>query len=152
MAARLLILNGPNLDTLGVREPEIYGRETLDEIEARCRARAEALGADVEFRQSNHEGALIDWIRDARGTRDAIVINPAAYGHTSIALRDALTACGLPVVELHLSNPLAREPFRRRSYVSAVAAGVICGFGGHGYELAVEAAAGLAGGAADGGP
>lgn len=152
MAARLLILNGPNLDTLGVREPEIYGRETLDEIEARCRARAEALGADVEFRQSNHEGALIDWIRDARGVRDAIVINPAGYGHTSIALRDALAACGLPVVELHLSNPLAREPFRRRSYVSAVAAGVICGFGGHGYELAVEAAAGLAGKAADGAP
>lgn len=152
MAARLLILNGPNLDTLGVREPEIYGRETLDEIEARCRARAEALGADIEFRQSNHEGALIDWIRDARGARDAIVINPAAYGHTSIALRDALRACGLPVVELHLSNPLAREPFRRRSYVSAVAAGVICGFGGHGYELAVEAAVGLAGKAAGGAP
>lgn len=152
MAARLLILNGPNLDTLGVREPEIYGRETLDGIEARCRARAEALGADVEFRQSNHEGTLIDWIRDARGVRDAIVINPAAYGHTSVALRDALAACGLPVVELHLSNPLAREPFRRRSYVSAVAAGVICGFGGHGYELAVEAAAGLAGEAADGTP
>lgn len=152
MAARLLILNGPNLDTLGVREPEIYGRETLDEIEARCRARAAALGAAVEFRQSNHEGALIDWIRDARGARDAIVINPAAYGHTSIALRDALKACGLPVVELHLSNPAAREPFRRRSYVSAVAAGVICGFGGHGYELAVEAAVGLAGAAAGGAP
>lgn len=152
MAARLLILNGPNLDTLGVREPEIYGRETLDEIEARCRARAAALGAAVEFRQSNHEGALIDWIRDARGARDAIVINPAAYGHTSIALRDALKACGLPVVELHLSNPAAREPFRRRSYVSAVAAGVICGFGGHGYELAVEAAVGLAGKAAGGAP
>ena len=152
MAARLLILNGPNLDTLGVREPEIYGRETLDEIEARCRARAAALGAAVEFRQSNHEGALIDWIRDARGARDAIVINPAAYGHTSIALRDALRACGLPVVELHLSNPAAREPFRRRPYVSAVAAGVICGFGGHGYELAVEAAVGLAGKAAGGAP
>ncbi len=151
MTARILVLNGPNLNLLGTREPDIYGRRTLAEIEAACRAKADALGATLDFRQTNHEGVLVDWIQGADGAHDAIVINPAAYTHTSIALRDALKACGIPAIELHLSNLAAREPFRRHSHVSPVAAGLICGFGSLGYELAIEAATRLACSAADGG-
>lgn len=134
---------------LGVREPAVYGRDTLADIERRCLAKAAALEIEADFRQSNHEGELIEWIHAARDGHDAIVINPAAYGHTSIALMDALIACELPVVELHISNPLRREPFRHDSYVSKVATGIICGFGSHGYELAIEAAAALAAARAD---
>ena len=144
MASRILVLNGPNLNMLGVREPDIYGRRTLRDIEALCHATAAPLDAVVAFRQSNHEGELLDWIHAARDSQDAIVINPAGYGHTSIALLDALKACALPVIELHLSNPLAREPFRRHSYVSQVADGLICGFGSDGYAMAIEAAVRLA--------
>ena len=146
MAPRVLVLNGPNLNMLGTRQPEIYGRETLAEIETLCRDRGGALGAEIDFRQSNHEGELIDWIHRARDTQDAIVINPAGLTHTSLSLMDALIASELPVIELHLSNPHRREAFRHDSYVSKIAAGVICGFGGHGYELAVEAAIRLASG------
>ena len=144
MAPRVLVLNGPNLNMLGTRQPEIYGRETLSEIEALCREKARALGAEIAFRQSNHEGVLIDWIHEARETHDAIVINPAGLTHTSLSLMDALIACELPVIELHLSNPHRREAFRHDSYVSKVAAGVICGLGSHGYTLAIEAAVRLA--------
>ena len=143
MAPRVLVLNGPNLNMLGTRQPEIYGRETLAEIEALCRETARGLGAEMTFRQSNHEGVLIDWIHEARETQDAIVINPAGLTHTSLSLMDALIACELPVIELHLSNPHRREAFRHDSYVSKVAAGVICGLGSHGYTLAIEAAVGL---------
>lgn len=139
----VLVLNGPNLNLLGSREPEIYGRETLDDIEAACRKRAKALGLALDFRQSNAEAELIDWIQAARGKAAGIVINAAAYTHSSIAILDALAACGLPVVEVHLSNIFRREPFRHHSYVSRAASGVICGFGGHGYGLAVEAIARL---------
>ena len=144
MAPRVLVLNGPNLNMLGTRQPEIYGRETLAEIAELCRDKARELGAEIDFRQSNHEGELIDWIHQARETRDVVVINPAGLTHTSLSLMDALIACELPVIELHLSNPHRREPFRHDSYVSRVAAGVICGFGSHGYTLAVEAAVRLA--------
>ena len=140
MAPRVLVLNGPNLNMLGTRQPEIYGRETLAEIEALCRGKARELGAEMTFRQSNHEGVLIDWIHEARETQDAIVINPAGLTHTSLSLMDALISCELPVIELHLSNPHRRESFRHDSYVSNVAAGVICGLGSHGYTLAIEAA------------
>ena len=134
----IYVLNGPNLNLLGTREPEIYGRETLGDIEALCLKAAE--GAAVVFRQSNHEGDLIDWIHEARADADALVINPAGYGHTSVALLDALKTLTIPVIECHLSNPAARERFRHRSYVSPVAAGVISGFGPYSYELAVQAA------------
>ena len=144
MAPRVLVLNGPNLNMLGTRQPEIYGRETLAEIAELCRDKGRELGAEIDFRQSNHEGELIDWIHQARETRDVVVINPAGLTHTSLSLMDALIACELPVIELHLSNPHRREPFRHDSYVSRVAAGVICGFGSHGYTLAVEAAVRLA--------
>lgn len=132
------VLNGPNLNLLGVREPHIYGRDTLADIEARCVAAAN--GAAVTFRQTNHEGVLVDWIQEARESADALIINPAAYGHTSVALHDALKTLAIPVIELHLSNPAAREAFRHHSYVSSAATGVIAGFGAHGYELAVQAA------------
>lgn len=132
------VLNGPNLNLLGVREPEIYGRDTLADIEQRC---AKAAGeARIVFRQSNHEGVLVDWIQEAREGADALIINPAAYSHTSVALHDALKTLSIPVIELHLSNPAAREAFRHHSYVSSAATGVIAGFGAHGYELAVQAA------------
>jgi 3-dehydroquinate dehydratase-2 len=131
------------LNLLGTREPEVYGHTTLAEIEATCQARAGELGLELDCRQSNHEGNLLDWIQEARGKHDAIVLNPGAYSHTSIAIPDALKAVGLPVVELHLSNIHKREPFRHKSYVSAVAEGVICGFGPQGYLLALEAVAQL---------
>lgn len=138
----LYVLNGPNLNLLGVREPHIYGRETLADIQAICEAAAE--GATVVFRQSNREGELIDWVQEARTNASALVINPAGYGHTSVSLLDALKALTIPVVECHLSNPAAREEFRRHSYVSLAATGVIAGFGAQSYELAVKAALRLA--------
>ena len=141
MRPTILVLNGPNLNMLGVREPAIYGRETLGDIEAACRERAAGLGVALEFRQSNHEGELIEWIHEARGSADAIVINPAAFTHTSVALLDALKLCELPVIEVHLSNVAQREPFRHHSYVSLAAMGVIAGLGGFGYELALIALA-----------
>ena len=134
----LYVLNGPNLNLLGVREPDIYGRETLDDVRALCERAAD--GATVVFRQTNHEGELIDWVQEAREKASALVINPAGYGHTSVALLDALKTLGIPVVECHLSNPAARERFRHRSYVSPVAAGVVSGFGPFSYELAAKAA------------
>jgi 3-dehydroquinate dehydratase-2 len=142
-APSVLILNGPNLNLLGTREPEIYGRTTLAEIESRCREHADRLGLAVECRQSNSEGELVDWIQGAREAHAAIVINPAAYSHTSIALLDALRAVGLPVVEVHLSNIHKRETFRQHSYVSRAAEGVICGFGAEGYAMALDALARL---------
>lgn len=144
MSVRVLVLNGPNLNMLGTREPEIYGRETLADIEAICRKRAQALGLDVEFRQSNAEGELVDWIQRARGQFDVLLVNAGAYTHTSVALLDALLACGLPVVEVHLSNIHRREEFRQHSYVARAARGIIAGFGSHGYELALDAAARIA--------
>lgn len=144
MPKPIYVLNGPNLNMLGTREPEIYGRQTLEDIRGLCEARAKALGHEVVFRQSNHEGELITWVQEAREKACAIVINPAGYGHTSIALLDALKAADVPVVECHLSNPAARESFRRETYVSLAAAGIVSGFGGKSYELAVEAAASLA--------
>ncbi len=141
----ILVLNGPNLNLFGTREPEIYGTTSFAKIEAMCRARAEELGFLLDWRHSNHEGALIDWIQESNGTAQGIVINPAAYGHTSIALYDALKAVGLPLVEVHMSNIYKREEFRHRSFVSPVADGVICGLGPHGYVAAVEAVARLIG-------
>jgi 3-dehydroquinate dehydratase-2 len=143
MPKPIYVLNGPNLNLLGKREPEIYGRDTLDDVRRRSEARAKALGFAIEFRQTNHEGELIDWIQEAREKASAIVLNPAGFGHTSVALLDALKAAELPVVECHLSNPAARESFRHHSYVSLAAAGLVSGFGAASYELAVEAAAGL---------
>jgi 3-dehydroquinate dehydratase-2 len=145
MAARLLVLNGPNLNLLGVREPHIYGTTTLAEIEAGCRAFAEAAGVSIAFHQSNHEGALIDLVQAARGSADAIVINPAAFSFTSIALRDALAAFDGPVVEVHISNIHARDELHRHSIVSSVARCVICGAGPYGYILAMQAAAHMLG-------
>jgi 3-dehydroquinate dehydratase-2 len=139
----ILVLNGPNLNLLGLREPEIYGRETLSDIEDACLERAAELGLALDFRQSNHEGQLVDWIHEARQIADGIILNAGAYSHTSIALLDALNAAELPVVEVHLSNIYRREPFRHHSYISRAASGVICGFGGQGYELALMAMARL---------
>lgn len=137
----ILVLNGPNLNLLGTRQPEVYGATTLAEIEAACHAEAGALGIGLAFEQSNHEGAMVEAIHAARGVHDGIVLNAGAYTHTSIALMDALAAVELPAVELHLSNVFAREDFRHRSYISKVAMGVICGFGPAGYPLAIRALA-----------
>jgi len=145
MAKPIHVLSGPNLNLLGVREPEIYGRDTLADIQARCEARAKAHGLSLVFRQSNHEGQLIDWVQEARTDACALVINPAGYGHTSVALLDALKTLAIPVIECHLSNPAARESFRRETFVSLAATGVVSGFGAASYDLAVEAAAGLIG-------
>lgn len=142
-APTVLLLNGPNLNLLGTREPTIYGSITLNEIEARCRKQGKALGLTVDCRQSNAEGELVTWVQEARTGCGGIVINPGAYSHTSIALLDALQAVGLPVVEVHLSNIHRREPFRHHSYVSKAATGVICGLGPLGYELALAALARL---------
>ena len=144
----IYILNGPNLNLLGEREPEIYGRETLADIEAaaaRHLANRTIAGrpADVIFRQSNHEGALVDWVQEANREGAGLIVNAAAYTHTSIALHDALSAAAIPKIELHLSNIHAREPFRRHSYVALASDGVICGFGAAGYALALDAMAGL---------
>jgi 3-dehydroquinate dehydratase-2 len=139
----IFVLNGPNLNLLGQREPDIYGLATLKEIEIMCRDRAADLGYDIDFRQSNDEGKLVDWIQEARTAAKGIVINPAALGHYSIAIRDAIAACDVPVVEVHLSNIWAREEFRRTSVISAVVVGVISGLGTWGYVGAVEALAGI---------
>ena len=139
MAKRVLVLNGPNLNMLGQRQPEIYGRTTLAGIDAEVEAAAGELGMEAVCRQSNLEGELVTWIQEARGAFDAIVINAAAYTHTSVALLDALTLFEGPVVEVHLSNIHRREPFRRHSYVSGAALGVIAGFGPVGYRLALLA-------------
>ncbi len=141
MTASIMILNGPNLNLLGTREPDIYGAETLADIEAKLHARADALGLNIDFRQSNIEGELVTWIQDARTSAAGIVINAAAYTHTSIAIMDALKACGLPIIEVHMSNIHQRESFRHKSYVARVADGMICGLGGFGYELALQAVA-----------
>jgi 3-dehydroquinate dehydratase-2 len=139
----IFVLNGPNLNLLGTREPEIYGRSTLADIEKACAARAAALGLAIAFRQSNIEGQLVDWLHEARDKASAVVLNAGAYTHTSIALHDAIKAIGVPVIETHLSNPATREPFRHISHISTAAAGVIAGFGAQSYVLAIEAAAGL---------
>jgi 3-dehydroquinate dehydratase II len=139
----ILVLNGPNLNLLGLREPEIYGHDTLSDIEEACLEAAAGLYLTVDFRQSNHEGQLVDWIHEARQTADGIVVNAGAFSHTSIAILDALNAAALPVIEVHLSNIYRREEFRHNSYVSRAARGVICGLGGHGYELALAALARL---------
>jgi 3-dehydroquinate dehydratase II len=144
MSKPIYVLSGPNLNLLGVREPDIYGRATLDEIRQLCEARAAARGREIVFRQSNHEGELIDWVQEARTAAGALVINAAGYGHTSVALHDALKTLAIPVIDCHLSNPAAREAFRHASYVSIAATGVVSGFGPMSYELAVEAACGLA--------
>lgn len=138
MTYNILILNGPNLNMLGLREPEIYGRQTLDDIRALCESHAESHGLAVDFRQSNHEGELIDWIQQALKAHAGIILNPGGYTHTSVAIMDALRAVDLPAIELHLSNIHRREPFRRRSYVAQAVRGSICGFGAHGYLLALD--------------
>lgn len=142
-APRVLVLHGPNLNLLGTREPAIYGHATLEDIHAELSELAKARGAELEFFQSNHEGALIDRIQEAPTWADAILINPGGLTHTSVVLRDALAASGLPVVEVHLSNVFAREPFRQHSYVSPIARGVIAGFGPASYRLGLEALLGL---------
>lgn len=136
----ILFLNGPNLNLLGQREPGVYGATTLAEIETRVRQRGNALGAKIEFRQSNLEGELVTWIQQAKGHFEVIVINAAAYTHTSIALRDAIAGVGIPTIEIHLSNVHAREKFRHKSLIAPVCCGQITGFGPFSYELAVEAA------------
>lgn len=145
MQHAILILNGPNLNLLGTRQPEVYGPTTLNDIEAICAAKAISLGVTVAFVQSNHEGVLIDRLHAARGVFDGIILNAGAYTHTSIALMDAVSSIMLPVVELHLSNIDAREAFRHQSYIAPVAIGQICGFGAAGYPLAMEALTGYLG-------
>ena len=135
---KLAVLNGPNLNLLGTREPEIYGTTTLADIESRLRAVAGELGVDLSFAQTNHEGALIDAIQGLRGTADGVIINAGAYSHTSLAIRDALSAVAIPYVEVHLSNIFAREPERRHSALAPGATAVLCGFGAYGYELALR--------------
>ena len=141
MAKPIYVLNGPNLNLLGSREPEVYGKETLDDLRKRCERKAKTHGLSVDFRQSNHEGELVAWIQEARTDASGLIVNAGAFTHTSIAMLDALLACTVPIVEVHLSNIFTREPFRHRSYVSKAAKGVICGFGGLGYEFAIEALA-----------
>ena len=140
----IYVLNGPNLNLLGLREPEIYGADTLDDIAGRLEDQARGLGVKVEIRQSNHEGHLIDWLHEASAEgAKAVILNPGGFTHTSVALHDAVKAISVPVIEVHLSNPAARESFRRRSFVAPAAKGTIAGFGALGYELALDAAARL---------
>jgi 3-dehydroquinate dehydratase-2 len=139
-AMKILFLNGPNLNLLGQRQPDIYGRTTLSDIEGKVRERAAGLKAEIEFRQSNVEGELVTWIQQAKGVFDIIVLNAAAYTHTSIALSDAITAAGVPTIEIHLSNIHAREEYRHKSFIAPVCMGQISGFGAHSYILALEAA------------
>lgn len=145
MSDLVYVLNGPNLNLLGTREPQVYGTTTLDEIRSRCERVADGLGLRIDFRQTNHEGVLIDQVQEAGRAANGLVINPAGYGHTSVALLDALKALPIPAVECHLSNPAAREAFRRTSFVSPVVAGVVQGFGPLSYELALRAVAALIG-------
>lgn len=143
MTLPVYVLNGPNLNLLGVREPEIYGRATLADIEKAVTARAKSHGLKIVFRQSNHEGEIVDWIQEARKKASGVIINPSAFSHTSIAIYDAFKALEKPIIEVHLSNPVQRESFRHRDYVSLVAKGSICGFGATSYLLAVDAMAEL---------
>lgn len=140
MSLPIFVLNGPNLNLLGVREPHIYGSTTLADIEANCRALAAELGYDLVFRQTNHEGQLVEWVQEARTAAGALIINPAAYGHTSVALLDALKNVPAPIIECHLSNPAQRESFRHHTYVSLAATGVVAGFGADSYPVAIRAA------------
>ncbi|MEX2586511.1 MAG: type II 3-dehydroquinate dehydratase [Actinomycetota bacterium] len=141
----IFVLNGPNLNLLGSREPDIYGARTLGDLERLCNDRAEALGYDIDFRQTNYEGELVDWLQEARTGAEGVVLNAAAFTHYSIAVRDAVAACERPVIEVHLSNIHAREDFRSHSVISAVCAGVICGMGETGYRVAIDALASLIG-------
>ena len=145
----VFVLNGPNLNLLVVRDPSVYGHDTLGDIEERCAARAGALDLEIDFRQTNHEGQLVDWIQEARESAEGIILNAGALTHTSVAVLDALFAAGLPVIEVHLSNIFRRESFRHHSYVSLAATGVICGLGAKGYELALDAIASLIEGESD---
>jgi 3-dehydroquinate dehydratase-2 len=146
---RVLVLHGPNLNLLGSREESIYGTATLDAIDASLSKLSDELGVELDIRQSNLEGELVNWIQEARSGYQGIIINPAAYTHTSVAIRDALAAVNLPTIEVHLSNIHRREAFRRHSYVSGVADGIICGLGSHGYALAIEAMGRILGTKAD---
>jgi len=141
MTKPIYVLNGPNLNLLGSREPDVYGHETLEDVRARCERKASKLGFAVDFRQSNHEGELVAWIQEAREKAAGVIVNAGALTHSSIAMLDALLASELPCVEVHLSNIFRRESFRHNSYISKGAIGLICGFGPLGYELAVEALA-----------
>ena len=144
MPKTVYVLNGPNLNLLGLREPDIYGHATLADVEKLCRAAAAKHGLSIEFHQSNHEGEIVDWIQPARAEKAAgVVINPAGYGHTSVAILDALATLEAPIIEVHISNIHARESFRRRTFVSKVARGVLCGFGINGYALAIDGLAAL---------
>jgi 3-dehydroquinate dehydratase II len=144
MSKSVYVLNGPNLNLLGTREPEIYGRATLGDVEKLCRATADRHGLAVEFRQSNHEGEIVDWIQEARAKKAAgVVINPAGYGTTSVAILDALLTMEAPVIEVHITNIHARESFRRRTYVSQTARAMVCGFGVQGYALAITGLAAM---------
>jgi 3-dehydroquinate dehydratase-2 len=141
MAKPIYVLNGPNLNMLGLREPAIYGTDSLDDVRRKAEVRAKAVGLTIDFRQSNIEGELVTWVQEARNKAAGIIINAGAYSHSSIALLDALQAAELPVIEVHLSNIFRREPYRQHSYISLGAKGVICGLGAKGYELALEAMA-----------
>ncbi len=139
MAKKILILNGPNLNMLGTREPEIYGRETLADIQKLCEKKAKTLGLSCDFRQSNSESEMVGWIQESKKTASGIIINAGAYTHTSVAIRDALLIAGLPIIEVHISNIFKREDFRHHSFISDIAQGMICGLGSQGYVLALEA-------------
>ena len=152
MPKKILVLNGPNLNLLGTREPAVYGSATIADVEAACGLAAKAHGADLDFRQSNHEGALIDWLHEAgraAGETLGVVLNAGAYTHTSVALHDAIKAIAVPVIEVHLSNVHAREPFRHHSYLSPACAGIVVGFGVAGYALAIDGLARTAAARAD---
>ena len=143
MSKRIMVLNGPNLNLLGTRQPDVYGKETLADIEAVCAKRGAELGLDVDFRQTNSEGEIVDSIQEGSAAHAGLVVNAGAYTHTSVALLDALLACEKPVIEVHLSNIYQRDEFRQHSFVAKAALGSICGLGSHGYELALEALARL---------